>query len=181
MGIGILIGGLVGFSHFAHTDDGFKLADILNIKNNMTDTSGLDIHSSAHEFSLYTPDGDRISLSEAIGTPVIINFWATWCAPCLIEMPILQELYDTYRPYIYIMAVNAGESKTTVSKFIIENDLTFPILLDPTGSVLNDYQIRAYPTTYFIDRQGGIQEIHVGVLSEKLLDKYLRKIGVFDG
>jgi thiol-disulfide isomerase/thioredoxin len=181
MGIGILMGGLVGFSYIAHTDDGFKLADILNIKSNMNDSYGHDNYSSAREFSLYTPDGDRISLSDAIGTPVIINFWATWCTPCLIEMPILQEVYDTYRPDIYIVAVNAGESKTTVSKFIKENDLTFPILLDPTRSVLIDYQIRAYPTTYFVDRQGGIQEIHVGVLSKKLLDKYLRKIGVIDG
>jgi peroxiredoxin len=142
---------------------------------------GLKLHSNSPEFSLYSLEGDHIKLSDDAGIPVIINFWATWCGPCVIEMPLLQERYDHFKPNLAVLAVNAGESKESVRKFITENNLTFPVLIDPTRSVQKLYQVRAYPTTYFIDGDGTIQAVHIGVLSQDELDKYLSEIGVIDG
>jgi peroxiredoxin len=176
--LGILISlSILGFQ----PDDFASIADALNLRNYNDDSPGLEINATAPGFSLFSTGGNHVELSEIVGTPVIINFWATWCTPCLVEMPMLQKRFDSYQPDLYVLAVNSGESKTIVNKYIEENDLTIPALLDPTRSVVKMYNVRAYPTTYFIDRQGIIQAIYVGVLSEKLLDRYLSKIGVFDG
>jgi peroxiredoxin len=180
--IGIVLGSLVGFSILDfHSEGGLWTADIINSLSSGDKKSGLDVHTNAPGFSLYSLDGDRINLSDFTGTPVIIIFWATWCEPCQSEMRTLQEKLDYHQPGLFVLAVNAGEYKKEVSKYYLENELNFPALLDPTLSVLNLYQIRAYPTSYFVDSQGIIKGIHIGVMSEKQLNKYLREIGVVNG
>lgn len=179
--IGILLGGLIGVLIVGSHTDGEEI--ILSfIKNRIPGSSlGLEIGSIAPYFKLYTYDGDLINFDDNFGIPVIINFWATWCAPCIVEMPILQNHYDTYGSNLIVLAVNAGESKGAVQKFVNDNGISFPTLLDPSELVQKMYSIRAYPTTYFIDKTGVIQAVHVGILSEQQLDVYLRDIGVFDG
>lgn len=168
--IGIILGSVLGFF-------------ILNayLDNSGNGLSGLEIHSSSPDFSLYSLSGDRISLNDLDGTPVVINFWATWCLPCKIEMPIIQERYDSFKPDLVVLALDAGESKESVEKFVRDNNITFPALLDLTKAIQKLYLIRAYPTTYFIDKNGIIQAAHIGILSEDQLDKYLKMIGVSDG
>lgn len=179
--IGILLGGLIGVLIVGSHTDGEEI--ILSfIKNRIPGSSlGLENGSIAPNFKLYTYDGDLINFDDNFGIPVIINFWATWCAPCIVEMPILQNHYDTYGSNLIVLAVNAGESKGAVQKFVNDNGISFPTLLDPSELVQKMYSIRAYPTTYFIDKTGVIQAVHVGILSEQQLDVYLRDIGVFDG
>jgi peroxiredoxin len=164
-----------------YPDDDVKFLDFIGLREKSENSNGLEIGLSAPEFSLYSLDGDQINLIDNRETPVMINFWATWCAPCVIEMPLIQKRFDQYEPDLVVLAVNAGESKSAVDKFIRENKLNFLTLLDPTRLVHKLYQIRAYPTTYFIDRKGVIQAIHIGVLSEDQLDSYLSEIGAIDG
>ena len=134
----------------------------------------------APDFTLQRVDGERLSLSGYRGRPVLINFWATWCAPCRIEMPFLQSRYEKYAEShgLKILAVDFDESQPEVQAFAERFALTFDVLLDPGGDVQGLYQIRGYPSSYFVDAQGVVRVVHIGVMSEDQLDKNLEKIGV---
>ena len=120
---------------------------------------------SAPDFNLATPSGDEITLSDLLGYPVIINFWASWCPPCRAEMPAFQQVYEEYQDRgLIITAVNATnqDSITDAVDFAATNHLTFPILLDYSGSASRSYNLHSLPTTVFVDREGVIQKIIVG-------------------
>ena len=136
------------------------------------------VGSRATDFTLSSLSGETIKLSELKGKPVIINFWATWCGPCLLEMPNIQKLYEKYPDQFEVLAVNAGESERTVQKFVDAVGLTFIILLDVDGEVQQQYWIKGYPTSYFIDKDGIIRFQHIGLLTEAQLSDYLGTLGV---
>ncbi len=99
--------------------------------------------------------GGEIALSDHLGKVVFLNFWATWCPPCREEMPSMQLLYEELADEgLEILAVDVQESEATVQEFVAEFGFTFPILLDSDGRVALRYGIRAFPTTYIIDRKG---------------------------
>lgn len=132
----------------------------------------------APDFDLQDVQGNQARLSDFRGTPVMINFWATWCSPCRIEMPSIQARYDQHRPGLVVLAVNFDEPVELVRTFVDEFGLTFPVLLDPGAVVQDAYEIRGYPTSFFLDEDGVIRAVHVGILSEEQLDGYLRQLGV---
>jgi len=118
----------------------------------------------APDFTLTTTDNDRVQLSSLRGKPVILNFWATWCPPCRAEMPALEELWQQHdRGDVLVLGIDQGESAVTVEQFargVVGT--TFPLLLDTKREIGVEYGVRAFPTTFFIDAQGRIQEIKVG-------------------
>jgi thiol-disulfide isomerase/thioredoxin len=136
------------------------------------------VGSQAVDFTLLSLSGETNKLSELNGKPGLINFWATWCAPCLLEMPNIQKLYEKYPGQFEVLAVNAGESERTVQKFVDAVGLTFSILLDVDGEVQQQYRIKGYPTTYFLDKDGIIRFQHIGMLTEAQLTEYLGMLGV---
>lgn len=107
----------------------------------------------APSFELEGLNGEKYSLSDA-GKPVVINFWASWCGPCRIEMPILIELYEQYGDQIEIYAVNLtyNDQLDRAKKFVEDFQLPFPILLDADGAVSRQYRVTAIPATFFVDR-----------------------------
>jgi thiol-disulfide isomerase/thioredoxin len=108
-------------------------------------------------FELEDLDGTAHSLSDHLGKVVFLNFWATWCGPCRIEMPSMERLHRKFKDEGFeILAVDLQESKDQVRRFADELDLTFTILLDKTGTVGAQYGARSIPTTYLIDREGNI-------------------------
>lgn len=127
----------------------------------------------APEFTLGTLDGQTITLNELRGRPILINLWASWCAPCRAEMPAMQRVHEAYQEQgLIILAVNATnqDSLTNAASFASEHGLTFPILMDTTGEVSQIYQVRSLPTSFFVDPDGIIQEIVIGgPMSEALL------------
>ena len=87
------------------------------------------------DFTLETVDGKTVSLSDYRGRPVVINFWATWCAPCREEMPLLQETYDAHRDDgLVVIGVNVRETPEKVKRFLAEVGVEFPVLLDSEGA-----------------------------------------------
>ena len=122
-----------------------------------------EIGKLAPSFQLTDIDGQSVSLSDFQGQPLLINFWATWCGPCRSEMSYIQEVYDelSEREPV-VLSINIGESLTKVEEFMRGYNLSFPVLLDMEGNVSEKYNIRAIPTTYFIDGDGIIKDIKIG-------------------
>ena len=137
---------------------------------------GIAVGDTAPDFALANLDGDMVRLSHFAGQPIIVNFWATWCPPCDIEMPELQAAYETYQDDgLVILAVNEQEPAGTVRDYFIdEKQLTFTPLLDRDATVSLVYGIGGLlPTSYFIDRDGTIIAIHRGPLSQEQIAAYL--------
>jgi cytochrome c biogenesis protein CcmG, thiol:disulfide interchange protein DsbE len=133
----------------------------------------------APDFSLSTVTGESMGIGDFRGRPVLINFWATWCEPCRLEMPAIQERYERFAPEgLQVLAVDYDEPVDDVAAFGKELGLSFPLLLDPSAEVQNLYQVRGYPSSYFVDRQGIIRAIQIGVMTEGQLDHGLSVLGL---
>lgn len=131
----------------------------------------------APEFSLESLAGEQVSLADARGHPVLINFWATWCGPCRVEMPAIQSRYEMHKDQgLRVYAIDFDEPRELVEDFAKAFGLTFDVLLDPGGQVNNTYKIIGYPTSFFVAADGVIQIVHVGAMTEGQLDEYLVKI-----
>jgi peroxiredoxin len=117
----------------------------------------------ADDFELARLTGGKVKLSSYRGRVVFLNFWATWCPPCRGEMPSMERLYQLLRGRgLEIVAVDLQEPKDTVQKFVKDHALTFPILLDTSGAVGGAWGAQSIPTTYLLDRKGGIIARSVG-------------------
>jgi peroxiredoxin len=134
----------------------------------------------APDFSLQTLDGDILSLQEFAGQPVLINFWASWCIPCLTEMPLIEAAYTEYQPTgLVVLAVNdtRNDSPEEAEKFTTDLGLTFPILLDSGYKVTYPlYRVIQLPMSFFVDSEGIIQDILIGQMGEEQLRQGLEKI-----
>lgn len=127
----------------------------------------------APDFELSTAAGETTRLSMLRGQPALVNFWASWCSPCRAEMPAMERVYQDYQANgLQILAVNSTVQDTPEQAlaFAQEQRLTFPILFDSEGEATRLYQVQALPTTFFIDKDGVIQEVVIGgPMSEALL------------
>jgi peroxiredoxin len=128
---------------------------------------GVNEGELAPDFTLNTPDGKAVRLSELRGRPVVVNLWATWCPICRSELAALQAAYVRYKERgVELLGVDVREDAATLSPFAAQNGLTYPLLLDSDGAVADQYQVRGIPTTLFIDSQGVIRKRHLGPLTE---------------
>jgi thiol-disulfide isomerase/thioredoxin len=134
-----------------------------------------------HPFTADTIQGGAITIDDSLNRPVILNFWATWCVPCVVEMPRLQQVYDDFRDEgLVVVGINAGqEDVRDAVAFVINQKITFPIVLDENRDIERLYDVRGIlPTTVFIDEQGNIQKIVYGILNEDSLSEGLSEIGL---
>jgi thiol-disulfide isomerase/thioredoxin len=108
---------------------------------------------------------NRHQLEDYRGQVVLVNFWASWCTPCLVEMPGIQRLKESLadRPFT-VLAVNFREAKEKVWRFRNLLKVDFPLLLDVDGKTAEDWQVAVYPTSYLLDRQGRIRHVAYGQL-----------------
>lgn len=129
-------------------------------------------------FLLADLDGQEIELYKLRGKPIVVNFWATWCAPCLVEMPELQAAYERYQDDgLVILALNYDEPPATVRSFFYDElDLTFTPLLDEGGLVAERFGVFNFPASFFISPDGEVAAIHYGVVVEEQLETYLSKL-----
>ena len=130
--------------------------------------SGAQVGNLAPDFELQDLDGQSISLSDLQGQPVLLNFWASWCGPCVQEMPYLQQIYEEWSGIgLVLLAIDVGESPSKVKGFLQSRGFSFPVLLDTKEVVARRYNIRGIPTTFFIDRDGIIQDMRIGSFQSK--------------
>lgn len=136
------------------------------------------VGSAAPDFSLPGLGGSQQGLNEAQGKPVVVNFWATWCPPCVEEMPLLDKYAQKYAGQLVIYGIDSAEEEAQVARFISDNEIRFPILLDEDANVTDAYFVRNFPATFFIDADGVLRAQHLGTLREDLLIRYLATIGI---
>jgi thiol-disulfide isomerase/thioredoxin len=131
-------------------------------------TEGTGVGNLAPGFQLQSLDGQSVSLSGLQGKPVLLNFWATRCPPCVSEMPYLQEIYNEWsETELILLAINIGESSAKVKEFMQGHSLSLPVLLDTNQDIAQEYNIRYIPTTFLIGKKGIIQATKVGAFSSK--------------
>ena len=127
----------------------------------------------APDFELGALDGASVKLSDLRGKTVVLHFWATWCPHCLSEMPVLEEAVPALRSRdVEILAVNLGEPRKKVDRYVREHSLTLKVLLDGRGKVAEAYRVVGLPATVLIDPAGRlIRQIEMGSLTKSELEK----------
>ena len=145
---------------------------------------GLPIGSSvdrlAPNFRLRTDRGTNLTLSDLRGKPVFLNFWATWCGPCLFEMPLIQRVHDRFGDRLIVLAVNLAESDKAVKTFKEEKGLTFTAVLDEFGELWLRYQlVPLLPSTFILDEDGVVRVTEVGAFTtEEEILRSLEAVGL---
>jgi peroxiredoxin len=117
----------------------------------------------AEDFKLPTPGGGTFKLSDHRGKVVMVNFWATWCPPCLEEMPAMERLYRQQKASGFtLVAVSVDTDPKPVSPFVAKHQLTFPIALDSKMDLANSYSVRALPSSFIVARDGNLAALAIG-------------------
>ena len=136
------------------------------------------VGDAAPDFKLQDLDGNEVSLADMQGKAVMVNFWATTCAPCRHEMPAMQEIFEEYADQGFeILAVNQDLNEEDVAPFFYEEfGLTFTPVLDPRKAVAHEYGVFALPFSFFIDADGIIQSVKIGAATKGELETATQQI-----
>ena len=133
----------------------------------------------APDFTAQTIGGESITLRNFTGgdgTPVVLNFWATWCPPCRVEMPHFEAAGRLYAGEVAILGVNQAESVETITDYANDHGLTYPLLIDREMKVNNLYGVLNLPTSIFIDRNGVVREVLIGTISQAVLEDRIESL-----
>lgn len=130
-------------------------------------------NSKAPDFTADLTDGSSFTLSEQEGKVVLLNFWATWCSPCVEEMPALEKIHKEYGDQVKVVAVDCGEDKAVVDGFLKENGYTFSVGYDEKNEISRKYPVTGIPYTLVIGKDGVVQKTFTGSLgAEKQYEAY---------
>ena len=125
----------------------------------------------APDFTMLDQEGNEVTLASFFGKPIILNFWASWCGPCKMEMPELQEFYDEYGEDIHFLLVSVDDSVDTAKAFIEKEGYTFPVFFDTTSMGAYTYGASSIPLTFFIDTEGNLTAYYMGAMSRDILQQ----------
>lgn len=145
-----------------------------NNTESLSSVEPVPVSFAAPELSLENLNGETESLADYRDHVVLVNNWATWCPPCKAEMPTLSAYYNEHKSKGFtIIAIEAGDSRESVSPFVQSYQLEFPVWLDPNGSSLRAFGNGTLPNSYVIDRSGMVRYAWTGEISKVMLEKYV--------
>jgi len=149
-----------------------KTADANTSANAEENTSD---QTPAPDFTVYNADGNKVHLSDYLGKPIVLNFWASWCGPCQMEMPDFNEKYLELGEDVAFLMVNmtdgSRETVKSAATFIEKLGYTFPVFYDTKSDAATTYGVYSLPTTYFIDAQGYAIAQATGAIDAKTLQR----------
>lgn len=129
---------------------------------------------TAPDFTVFDTNGNEVSLSDYKGKPVVLNFWATWCYYCKVEMPDFNEAYKNH-PDVQFLMINATdgiqETQEKANSYIKEQGFDFEIFFDTTQQTVYNYRVTGFPATFFIDKNGNIAAMRNGLIDKETLEK----------
>lgn len=129
----------------------------------------------APEFTLTLKNGEEVSLKSFKGKALLLHFWATWCPPCRMELPMLQELYEKIRENesVDMLCVCTSDRESSFKNFLLDYGYTFKSALDETGEVASSYNALGLPTSVLINPDGKIEKVHVGAMNRNAMSAFL--------
>ncbi|MBT3314179.1 MAG: TlpA family protein disulfide reductase [Anaerolineae bacterium] len=137
----------------------------------------MEVDFAAPELALENLAGEPESLEDYLGEVVLLNLWATWCPPCIKELPVLQEYYAEHRADGFvILGVDSQESPEVVEKYIKTTDVTYPIWIDEQGKAGEAFSSFSLPTSFVIDREGTVRLAWTGAISKAMLEKHVTPV-----
>lgn len=164
--VGVVVGGHFGYK---------KLSE-----KNPPDagTLGTKQKGDYKDFTVTDVNGKEVKLSDFIGKPIVINFWASWCGPCRSELPAFDKVAKENGGQVHFLMVNllSGETETKVKEFVQKENYSFPLYFDNTGTAASTYNVSSIPVTVFIDAQGKVRKSQVGAMSEIVLKSYVAEL-----
>lgn len=125
----------------------------------------------APDFSMLDMDGNEVNLASFFGKPIVLNFWASWCGPCKMEMPEIQKFYEQYGEEIHFLLVSVDDSVDSAKAFLADTEYTFPVYFDTTSAGAYTYGASSIPLTFFIDADGNLTAYYMGAMSEGILQQ----------
>ena len=135
---------------------------------------------TAPDFEVFDPAGEAVKLSEQVGKPVVVNFWATWCGYCVMEFPAFEKCASEYGDEVVFMMVDLTDGRRDTvegaTAFIEEKGYTFPLYFDTQFSAVEAYGVNGIPMTVFVKSDGSVLYEHVGAMDEGTLRGYIDKL-----
>jgi peroxiredoxin len=183
--VATIVGGLL-YLERRRSDDGgaaggYGTVELPPAYNTTGESPSTEVGRHAPDFLLQTPVGGELRLSDLRGTPVLVNFWASWCTPCREEMPRIVAAYDEQSGADFtVVAVDLQENDGIVQEFADDYGMDFPIVIDRTGEVGDTWRIggpvEGIPSSYFIDAEGIVQSRVFGPMTDETLEENLALI-----
>lgn len=131
---------------------------------------------AAPDFTVLDMDGNEVKFSDYLGKPIVLNFWAHWCGPCQSEMPEFNAAWEALEGEVTFLMVHVGAAVEDGKQKVAEGGYTFPVVFDTESQAASIYGITAFPTTFFIDKDGYLQGWYMGAMDAELLQIGLDRI-----
>jgi cytochrome c biogenesis protein CcmG, thiol:disulfide interchange protein DsbE len=123
--------------------------------------------------------GQRVSLADYTGTPLVVNFWASWCPPCIAEMPDLEAVHQAAAGRVTFVGINTQDTQQRAGELVEQTGVSYDLVRDPDAELFQAFGVFAMPTTFYVDASGSIVARHSGLLTrDALLDDLGRHLGV---
>jgi thiol-disulfide isomerase/thioredoxin len=160
--------------------DPFQVEKFVSIKQLFSESGSESLPGKAPHLTITTIEGKQFTLKELCrqNQLVVVNFWATWCRPCIEEMPALERIHRAYQNKgVAFLGIATKDSPSAVRKFVAQREITYKIALDDQDKITTAFGgMKVLPTTIFIDNQNNVVKIHKGYLAQRELDKNLKDL-----